>query len=284
MTLLLTAEKKVVLADGRKPRKSVNDERTIIPGHFPFLAVESNKYKLYDEKGKEVVPVVPVMSFPYDLDGLGEKTALDAFVLDGHLVSVSNVEQGTGDINPRNIPRMGALANGLELCPGVRAQTSRQVVAYVDVSNAKLVEGRDHGTHSDHQLRFGATISNAAEKLRATFARTHDKPTIKLQRRKMDEKPDGQNAFTIELLENSVRVMVANVPAEEVMDLNVLPEGKEIPLTHIELLYDLYHSAPPALPVPRCTEHVKHGGAAGGAHPHTAGGHCGPPMQEGQGG
>jgi hypothetical protein len=281
VTLLLTKARKVVLADGRKPRNSVSDPGAIIPGHFPFLAVESGRYAIYSAEKQKIKPV---MSFSYDLDGVGKKTPLDAFVLDGHVVSLSEIEQNNGDINPRNIPQMNTLVDGLELCPAVVAGTSRQVVSYIDLSNARLVQGMDHGAHSEHRLRFGTTVSNAPEKLIAKFERTHDKPRIELKRREM--KRDGQDAFTIELdrADPPPRVMVGNVPAEEVMDLNILPDGKEIPLTHIELLYDLYHGAPAALPVPRCTDHVKQAGAAGGAHPHTAGGHCGPPMQEGQGG
>jgi hypothetical protein len=282
VTLLLTKAKKIVLADGRKPRKSVSDPGAIIPGHFPFLAIESGRYVAYRGDRREAIK--PVMSFAYDLDGAGVKTPLDAFVLDGHVVSFSEVEPHSGDINPRNIPQMNTLVERLELCPAVAAGTSRQVVATIDLTNARLAQGMDHGAHSDHRLRFGATVSNAPEKLIAKFERTHGKPRIELKRRESDLRRDGQDTFTIELDRDDPppRVMIGNVPAEEVMDLNFLPDGKEIPLTHIELLYDLYHGAPAALPVPRCTDHVK--GSAAGAHAHTAGGHCGPPMQEGEGG
>jgi hypothetical protein len=267
VAMLLEKKKKIVFVDGRKPRISFTDGKSIIPPHMPFIAFRPGSYESSQESK---------MSFSYDVNGDGKTTRFEGFLLDGHVVSFERVVKGEAALNDGSIAPMTALGS-FELCPGVLNGTNSQIVATLDVSNATDIAGTDHGDQV-HAISFGSTVRNWAEKITVTFKAKGAKPTLLL-------KKNGKTDLTVTLKgDGPWTIMTGNVPPEEVMNVSLPGEIHDnVPLTHVELLFDFYHMPAAAMvgvpKPPACTNH---------AHAHVAGAriagsgvHCGPPVRSG---
>lgn len=269
VAMFLPKQKRVILVDGRKPRLSVNDPSTIIPAHLPIIAFEPRKYRASTVSKGKVRRVPSRMSFDYDLSGQDDEQRFDAFLLDGHTVTFENV-QARGSVKPEDesIASMKSLAGKLTLCSDVIAGKAKEVVATINLSNAATIIGEAHGNHSEHTLRFGHEEKNCAEKVTSRFVRKkNEQPVVCLTNE------NGDNVMITLTGGGPWTVMIANVPAEELINMNSTPEGRDVPLTHVELLYDFYHlGRNDPRPIPRCTDH-RH------AHAHSTDGHCGPPVK-----
>jgi hypothetical protein len=260
MALYISKAKRVVLVDARKPRKSKTKANTIIPGHYSFIAFEPGTYQA--PRG-----VKPSIAFDYDLAGDGQDERYEAFVLDRHRVTFENMDnQGGFAVQDGLIASMSKLAGDLGLKDRVVTGEAAEVLGSVDLSGASLVRGEAHGIHSAHPLTIGDEDENFAEKICAHFTAGRNTPRVVLT------EVEGQKLRTeFNLVGNGPwTIMIANIPVEEVMDLNMIDPGTEVPLTHCELIYDLYKETK-VMNIPTCKFH--HPAAA------TAEGHCGPPFR-----
>lgn len=262
VSMLLPEQKRIVLVDGRRARASEAVKGQIIPTHLPFMAVPPGSY----ETG-----IKSKMSFEYDVDGASadvDEPRFDAYPLDGDMISIENVVPPAGnnmeDDYIVGIPSMQPLAGDIQLCEAVLTGASSRVVASIDVANATMVTGGAHGQHSEHGIKFGENERKCDEKIVAAFKR-NGRPRLILKRGKETEELSltGDGPW---------HIMIANVPVEEIMQMSLMPEGNDVPLTHFELLYDLYHVGPGFVPkVPVCHNHHAHRAASGS--------HCGPPAR-----
>jgi hypothetical protein len=276
VTMILPKQERVVIPNGVKARLSMN-RLSAIPPHVAFIAFELGTYQPPPNTR-------PALTFFYDLVGDGEKeTRLDAFLLNNDKVTFEGfVPRDTKLPSDRlvieNIPTMAALSNEIEICPGVVSGSSTKVIASIDLSQAKSIKGEDHG---DDKLpvTFGTLTQNWAEKIVAEFERNGVQPRVALTK-------EGQEPVEFNLKENATRVMIANVPAQEVMKLNDLENAhdhNQIPLAHIELLYDFFHMPCgcdiPAQPMSTLPAHIHNALAAGAAAQLPGSNRCGPPLQ-----
>ncbi len=248
----------VILVDARKPRKSKTDKGTLIPGHYAFIAFAPGTY----EAPRAMKPAI---AFDYDLAGDGQDERYEAFVLDRHSVGFQNVDTRAGRaVQDKLIASMTDLAGSLRLKDTVRSgKPADEVIAHVDLSRAALIRGESHGIHSAHPLTIGGKDQDCAEKICAHFMAGTNRPRVVLT------KGDEMTEFNL-IGDGPWTVMIANIPVEEVMDLNMIGTGKNVPLTHCELIYDLYEDTDD-IRIPTCNFH--HAAAA------TAEGHCGPPFR-----
>jgi hypothetical protein len=245
---------RILVIDGRKPRVSVTD-KSMIPAHIPMIGIQSGTY--------EPPATASKLTFEYDVDGNGAPVRFDAFMLDGHTVSFGGVKSsGTPVIGGKRFASMKELSADAELCSGVRAGCSRQVVGTIDFSNARTIRGKPHGKDSS-PLKFGHKELDVADMAAATFEATDAPPTIHFKK--------GDETLTIELTGNGPwRVMVGNFPVEEIVGTQTAPPQHDAPLTHLELYYDLYHvGRHDSLPIPTGANHL---------HARTANGRCGPTL------
>lgn len=262
MALYVSEANKVVLVDARKPRQSKTDKGTLIPGHYAFIAFAPGTYQA--PRG-----VRPAIAFDYDLAGDGQDERYEAFVLDRHTVSFANIDSRAGlAVQEGLIVDMTDLAGELKLKDSVRrGEVRNEVIACVDLAEASLVRGEAHGIHSAHPLTIGDNEMNCAEKICADFTAGRNTPRVVLTQ------GEGKTAIATEfnlIGEGPWTIMIANIPVEEVMDLNMIGTGRNVPLTHCELIYDLYEDTDD-IRIPTCNHH--HDAAA------TAEGHCGPPFR-----
>jgi hypothetical protein len=260
VTMLLPKEKKVVMPNGVKARLSMDKLMAIAP-HIAFIAFEQSKY--------EPSPKMhPALSFFYDIDGDGKKEILfDAFLFDKDTVRFEDVARRQTEFSIDDIPTVADLSQDIEICPAVISGNSTKVIATINLSNAKSIKGEDQG---DDKLpvAFGTVTRNWAEKIVAEFERNGGEPRVVLT--------NETQSVEFKLKKNATRVMIGNVPAQEVMKLNDLDDYmRDHPLSHIELLYDLFHlpcgceiPATPTGKMPALT------------HPMPLGANrCGPPIQ-----
>lgn len=277
IAMFLPEVSKVAVVDARKPRKAVTDGSLITP-HMPLVGIKAGTYEPpvtvskipVDPNAKTPPPKETVghVSFDYDIDALGKPIRFDAFVLDGHRVSFGGVRAPDG--KPRSggkaFGSMRLLAPDLELCSAVRTGGwSREVVGMIDFSNAFSVDGRAHGLHPG-PLTFGHNIVDCADMAIATFeVGEKDTPCVRFEK--------GDQVTTIELKGNGPwRVMVGNFPVDELVGNNETVLRHDVPLTHLELYYELYHMHPfDPIVVPRGDNHVHVG-------TRTATGRCGPTL------
>lgn len=297
VTMLLPKEKKVVLVDGRR-RRIASDGVSVIPSHVPFLGIEAAAFAKTDPAVK------PKLAFSYDVDGNETRTSFECFLLDRHTVTFEGVVEYDCLVKDANIPRMNSLIGNMRLCPGVKDGTLDRVVGLIDLQHAETIAGADHGNHN-HAIAFGADVRNWAEKITATFIA--NRPVVI---RLTQNKPQAKGAaaagaelqnMAIHLKPGKWKVMVANIPPEEVLDLYEMEANGDgtVPLTHLELLYDLYHVGyGQRFSTPLCAGHAPvpmngnghfhgPGHTHGVAHDHAvqrvagSGAHCGPPVTGG---
>lgn len=293
VSMLLNGSDKIVLPEGRKARIGT-DGRSVIPPHIAFIAFRPGDY----DRGT----LKPAITFSYDLEGVNEVMEFDAFLLDQHTISFEGVVKNFPSVDDSTIPRMTDLVGSLELCPSVIEGSSRHVVGTLDLVGARSVAGKDHGTHT-HAIAFGNDVRNWAEKISVTYEASNEPPQVRLRRNKSHPLAGEDDVFIPLMGKGPWTVMVANIPPEEVMDLNETEIGQNVPLTHLELLFDLYHGPTPVigngrevLQVPRCRNHEVpqmaghaghvHAGGVGrptavGARIAGSGAHCGPPVSSG---
>lgn len=255
VTMLLPESKRVVLVNGT-PRVSVTNPGSIIPRHYPFIALRPGTYSTDLESR---------LSFCYDIEGHGDdEEKFDAFALDRVEVSVENVEANEAALLTENIPEMGQFISKSALRPTVIRGSDDAVAARVDLPNAMSIVGHQHHMNgSDKKIRFGKKVmADCADKITATFDAGHMKPRIRLEccdrTHFIDMTGDGPWV-----------VMIGNVPFEELTNVNSFGKGRGIKLTHFELLYDLYEKAG-TKQVPTF-DNVEHG--------MTTEGFCGPPVK-----
>lgn len=267
---------KVAVVDARKPRKSVTDGSLITP-HMPLVGIKAGTYdppvtvsrKPADPDAKDGQPKETVghVSFDYDIDALGKPIRFDAFVLDGHSVSFGGVRAPNGKPSSggKAFGSMKLLAPDIELCSAVRTGESREVVGMIDFSNAFSVQGRAHGLHPG-PLTFGHNIVDCADMAIATFeVGEEDTPCVRF------EKDDQVTTIALKG-KGPWRVMVGNFPVDELVGNHETVLKEDVPLTHLELYYALYHVQPfDSIVVPRGDNHVHVG-------TRTATGRCGPTL------
>lgn len=279
IAMYLPDKAKVVVIDARKPRVSVTDGSLIAP-HMPLVGVKSGTYEKpvftpkpsNDATAAAAAPATPVsldslghVSFDYDIDGIDQPVRFDAFMLDGHTVRINGVQNNQPIVGGKAFGSMKLLAPDLELCTAVAAGTSRQVIGTIDFSNAYAIEGKAHGKHPG-PLKFGHNIVDCADMAIATFeVGDSDEPSIELK--------NDKGTTTIKLKgDGPWRVMVGNFPVDELVGNAVTEVKHDVPLTHLELYYDLYHVGRfDPLPVPVGDNHVH-------VNPRTANGRCGPTL------
>ncbi|MFP5248087.1 MAG: hypothetical protein ACLGH0_15445 [Thermoanaerobaculia bacterium] len=258
---------KGILVDGRKARNSVTNG-SVIPSHTPFVAIQTDTYK-------KVPALSSNLTFKYDVDGTGELITFDMFPIDGHRISFGGgvINRGASEVGGERLGSMKSLAPDLELCTGVRAGSSRQVVGTVDFTNATSVVGKAHAGHADSGLKFGNsnTAVPCADMVMATFDVGDQAPCVIAEK---EYEKDGRKVIekaVVELLgDGPWRVMVANMPLDQITNAEEPPNQHDIPLVHNELYYELYHlGRNTPLPVPRFDNHVHR----------TLNGRCGPTLQ-----
>jgi hypothetical protein len=125
------------------------------------------------------------------------------------------------------------------------------------------IEGKAHKNHPG-PLKFRNSEIDCADMAAAIFEAEDGPPTIELQK--------GDETKTIKLDgEGPWRVMVGNFPVDEIVGMVPVEIKHEVPLTHLELYYDLYHVGRSGLAVPIGSNHVH-------AEQRTATGRCGPTL------
>ena len=259
IALFVPETKNVVFVDGTKATPSFTKPGWIIPAHYTFIAFEPGKYQV-PRKFKAG------LSFDYDLAGDGVDETYDAFVLAGHRITIENVDTSRGQkLELDSLARVSQLVPGLELKEGVADGTRREhdVVACLELQNATVIRGEEHGLHSQKPIKFGGVPCECSEKLVAEFRYGTNAPIVRLKNKVEDVVINliGDGPWTI---------MVANVPVEELMDRNTMPMGLDVPLLHNELIYKLYKTADgQQLPVPTADLPMSR----------TADGVCGPPYR-----
>lgn len=259
IALFVPETKNVIFPDGTKPTASVNDPKTIIPAHYTFIALEPGKYQLPRSYKTG-------LSFDYDLAGDGCDETYDAFVLAGHRITIENVDSDHGQrLEFDTLARVSDLAPKLELKEGVKEGVKQgnahDIVACLELKNASLIRGEEHGAHSSHPIKFGGKACQCSEKLVAEFRYRTGAPVVRLK--------NTVEEVEITLIGNGPwTIMIANVPVEELMDRNTMPIGNNVPLLHNELIYKLYKTNG-ALPVPTADLLVAR----------SADGVCGPPYR-----
>jgi len=263
VTMILPEQKQVVIPNGVKGRLSMDRLSAIAP-HIAFIAFEPGKY--------EPPPgMKPAFSFSYDLVGDGVKdTDFDGFLPDHETVSFQDIAGRTTKFSIDNIPTTAALSKDIEVCPGVVSGNSTKVIATIDLSRAKSIKGEDHG---DDKLpaTFGTETKNWAEKIVAEFDRNGGQPRVIVAKK--------ESEVEFKLNQNATRIMIANVPPQEVMKLNVLEEHvHDVPLAHLELLYDLFHM-PCGCDVPTSPTSKVPAHAGGGPAQLPGTNRCGPPVK-----
>jgi hypothetical protein len=263
VTMILPEQKQVVIPNGVKGRLSMDKLSAIAP-HIAFIAFEPDKYELLPD-------MKPAFSFSYDLVGDGVKeTDFDGFLLDHETVSFQDIAGRTTKFSIDNIPTTTALSKDIEICPGVVSGNSTKVIATIDLSRAKSIKGADHG-NDKLPVTFGTETKNWAEKIVAEFDRNGGQPRVILEKK--------ESRVECKLKDDATRIMIGNVPPQELMKLNALEAHvhDQVPLAHLELLYDLFHMPcgcdVPAAPTTNAPTH------AGGPAQLPGTNRCGPPVQ-----
>lgn len=302
VSMLLANPDKVVLPDGRRPRVA-SDGKSPIPTHIAFIALDPDSY--------DRSAISPSFSFQYDVNGGQKDQPFDAFLLDQSVVTFEGVKRSDPKIKNDNIPSIAdLLGDSAELCPSVWDGSSKNVVGTIELAEADTIEGRDHGDHLQ-PVTFGSTKRNWAETVVATFL-VGEAPAIRVRPGRAHAATErgksktnghgngngnghgGTSEKKIKSLDVTIPlkgdhppyVVIANVPPEELMKLNMVPEGQGVSLSHLELLYDFFHFKGTAGP-PKCDDHAfPHTHApkpqAQGAHGMRIAGdraHCGPPVK-----
>lgn len=298
VSMLLENPDKVVLPDGRGARVA-SDGKSPIPTHIAFVALEPDSY--------DRSAISPSFTFRYDVNGDENEVLYDAFLLDRSVVTFEGVKKHDPIIKNENIPSIAELlGDTAEVCPGVWDGSSKNVIASIEIDEAATIEGKDHGDHLQ-PVTFGSTTRNWAETIVATFE-LDDAAAIRVRpskahaangRGRSKSKSNGHGNgngnghghaakknepldVTIPLKGDRPQyVFIANVPPEELMKLNVVPEGQAASLSHLELLYNLFHFRGPGGP-PKCDDHAfphTHGHAAHGMRISGDRAHCGPPVK-----
>lgn len=267
VAMLLPEERKAVLVEGRKARLSTNTEE-IIPPHYPVIAFEAGKYEARDVNDQRI-PSDLGFNFAHS-DHDAKAPRFEAYLLDRDTVSFRKIDAScpAEKVDDGNIPSMTELAGELELLPEVRKGSSKRVAGTVDLSKACAISGEKHGVRADHKITFGTSkAAPRAAMISATFNRFLAPPVIVLTN------PDPAHNREITLLGNGPwTVLVANVPADEMMMLEEAPIKGPLQLTHVELLYDFYKLGKNQRRViPFCDEDHRPS--------HTVNGHCGPPVK-----
>lgn len=266
VAILLPDKKLVIFPDGRKPRLSVDKPGKIIDPHFAVIAFECGKFKARLRNGQEVPPT---FTFNYDLSGHHKPVCYGGFFFERHKVVFKNVDSTDPEIDTKDIASMSDLVPNLQMCSDVTSGKSPYVIGLVDLTGACSIKGKSHGLHGKHAINLGnKPPRNCAELIVAKF---HVKPTPPIVM--MLHPKNRCHDLIIELTgKGPWRVMCANVPVDELLSANESTTEKGLHLTHIELLYDLYHlGAGQSRVVPYCPED----------HPLFAqviNGHCGPPV------
>lgn len=244
------------VVDGRQPRIAVTDGSLISP-HVPLLGIETDSYEPTTAGAK--------LMFNYDIDGIDQPLQFDGFVLDRHTIRFRGVMKNSPTLGGPKMASMSLLSQTIELCPSVRAGNSQQVVGTVDFSNALWVNGKTHGKH-EGPLTFGHKEIDCADMAIATFEVGSDQPAIEMVK-------NGVVEASLKLRgDGPWRVMVGNFPMDELIGTAPPVLLHEVPLTHLELYYDLYHvSSNDKITVPVGDNHVH-------SIARTANGRCGPTM------
>lgn len=262
VAMFIPTTKNAILVDGARPRPAVTKKDFFIPPHYSFIAFPPGTYQAPRE-------FKAGLRFDYDLGGDGQDESYDAFVLRGHRVIFENVDTSKGQgLEIDSLAKMTTLAGAIELKPGVEDGTAKEVAACVELGNATFIRGESHGIHNAHAVDFNGKELDCSEKVVAEFRHGTNTPRIRLK--------NAVENIEINLVGSGPWVvMIANIPVEEVMDSNMIVRGPRVPLTHCELIYDLYDINDPAtqVRVPTCRFHD--------VVTQTADGHCGPPYQPG---
>lgn len=274
VTVLQPETKKVLLPDGRKARLSSGEPREIIPPHYPVIAFEAGKWQAVTADG-ETPPFQ--LAFQADLTGHhdgGGKECFEGFLLDRHSVSFGSLVSCKPAIDKEPFAEISELVSGLVFRPGAENGELAEVVGLIDLANAASINGATHGKHGEHKIGLGNSgRRNCAEMVLATFDTYKFGPVVKLQ--PLDPKNAAQSMDVVLLGPGPWRMIVANVPADELLALREERPEPGLRLTHIELVYDLFnlHDGQPRV-VPICPEE-HHELAA------VVNGHCGPPVTGG---
>lgn len=213
ITMLVPKQKRVFLPDGREPRVS-SANRSVIPPHHPFVAIEQGGYEGAD----------PAFSFSFDVDGSGAQRRFDAWLLNGHTVSIEG-PKGDGTIDADGVFDMTWIVGDWKL----RDDLGDRAVTTIDLSNAGRVEGTCVGYRPRQQLRVGEEMREVPPKLTARFP------------------PAGATAIHIAKkgernvipLRDACTVIVGNAPLPELFGHHMAMEP-DAPLTHLELLFSFY--------------------------------------------
>lgn len=258
IALFVPETKNVVFVDGTKATPSFTKPDWIIPAHYTFIAFEPGKYQV-PRKFKAG------LSFDYDLAGDGVDETYDAFVLAGHRITIENVDTSRGQwLELASLARVSQLAPDIELKPGVAQGRGKnhEVVACLELKDATVIRGAEHGLHSQKPIKFGGEPCECSEKLVAEFRYGRNAPFVRLKNSVEDVVINliGDGPWTI---------MIANVPVEELMDRSTMPMGTDVPLLHNELIYKLFETGGRKLPVPTCDLTMSR----------SADGVCGPPYR-----
>lgn len=264
VAMFIPKTRNAILVDGARPRPAITTKDFIIPPHYSLIAFPPGTYQAPRE-------FKAGLCFDYDLGGDGKDEPYEAFVLRGHRVTFENFSAGKP---PRlmidSLAKMTTLAGKIKLKPGVEDGTAKEVAACVELGNATVIRGESHGIHNDHPIDFNGNEINCSEKIVAEFRYEANTPRVRLQNavEKVEINLVGSGPWTI---------MIANVPAEELLDSNMIARGPKVPLTHCELIYDFYQiptqNRQKQIRVPTCSNHNEVS--------QTADGHCGPPYQPG---
>lgn len=258
VTLLVPDSNRIVYPDGRAPRIAATDG-SIIPSHQAFVAFAQGAYE---------ADAAPPFSFRADVDGAGEMTQWDAWLLDGHAIVVENagaVPDGGVDIDDDGVFQPRWLVPGLQLAAGIDQPFPLGASAWLDVSQATHVRGTADPRVGRLPIMINEEQLDVTSRFTAVYEHADRGAQVRIAK--------GDDSLVVRFTDAvSQVVLTGNVPLEELVGgSGITHPSAGSPLTHSELLYALYEMpADVQIQVPYM---------AGGGHDHhamSAGAFCGP--------